>query len=416
MLTILKFNNGLFYGWVIVLIFFITAATLQGIQNSFGIFFKSIENEFLLTRAATSAIFSANLFLAGLFAFIGGWALDKYGPRIVIFLMGLFTGLGLLTSSQTNAPWQLFITYSLLIAMGTGSLYVVQNSTISRWFDRNRGLALGISGSGIGLGAVVMAPFATYLISAFDWRVAYIVIALLVWFTVVPLSVLLKRDPYEIGALPDGARLGSINLKNDDDSIQPKGLSLTQALRTRSFWLFIFEMIFYASSLFLIFTHLVPHITDVGISATEAATVLSLMGGVAIAGRLIMGTISDKMSRKVSALICTSLQAIATMWLIWANSLLAFYLFAIIFGFSYGGAAPTTAALVGDTFGLRRIGGIMGMLGISHGIGAAIGPALGGIIYDVNNSYFLAFILGASVLIMATISIALIRPEMDRCK
>jgi len=410
LLSVLKFKDRLFYGWVVVVAFLVIGITLYGIQFSFGVFFKSIQSEFNLTRAATSAILSVNMLLAGVSAVLAGWALDKYGPRIVILSMGLFTGLSLLLTSQTNSPWQLFITYSLLLAMGTGALYVVPTSTVSRWFDKKRGLALGIAGSGSGLGMVIMAPFATYLIYNFDWRMAYIVIGLITWFMVIPLSRLLKREPREIGALPDGLS-HSKDIANRDESIQPVDSSLLQVFRTRSFWLVIFIWLFFASSLFLVFTHLVPHTTDIGFSAGEAATVLSLMGGVGIAGKVLMGVASDRIGRKLTAIICALLQAGAMVWLIWSQDLWMLYLFALVYGFAYSGFSSSMGALIGDTFGLGKIGAIFGVLEIGFGIGAAIGSTVGGIIFDVSNSYSVAFLMGAIAMLITALLIVLVRRE-----
>jgi len=414
LLSPLGLKDKLFYGWVVVAVFLVSGITLYGIHFSFGIFFKSIESEFSLTRAATSAILSANLLLAGLYSFFAGWALDRYGPKIVVLLMGVFTGLSLLLTSQTGSSWQLFITYSLLLAMGTGALFVVPMSTVSRWFDKKRGLALGMASSGVGLGPLVMAPFATYLIASFSWRVAYIVIGLIAWLIVIPLSRLLRGDPYEIGALPDGVKTLPEDTESEEGIIQPAHLSLPQALQTRSFWLVMFIWVLYASNIFLVFTHLVPHATDIGFSAMEAAAIVSLIGGAAVAGRVVLGTVSDRMGRKVTAIICALLQAGAMMWLLWANDLWMFYLFALVYGFAFGGMSPVMAALIGDTFGLGRIGAILGMLEVGFGIGAAIGSAVGGFIFDVSNSYFLAFLLGAAVMLVATLLIALIRREANK--
>ena len=124
--------------------FFVIGIAIFGIRMSFGVFFKSLEAEFGLTRAATSGIFSVYMALGALFAMLGGWASDRYGPKIVIFIMGLCTGFGLLLTSQTNAPWQLFISYSLLLSVGS-ALFTVLTSTISRWFYKNRTIALGIA-------------------------------------------------------------------------------------------------------------------------------------------------------------------------------------------------------------------------------------------------------------------------------
>lgn len=408
----LRRKDRLFYGWVVVATFFIAGTAIWGVRFSFGVFFKSIEGEFGLTRATTSAIFSTQMVLGAVFTILGGWALDRYGPRIVLLLMGLFTGLGLLLTGQTNSLWQLFLTYSLFLGMGTSAIFVMVMTTVSRWFEEKRGLAMGVASCGAGLGPVIVAPFATYLIAQFDWRTAFIIIGLIAWLIVVPLSWLLKRDPYEIGALPDGAKVPSENAGNR--RVPPAGLSVSQACRTRSFWLFILVFLLFATSLFLVVTHLVPHATDIGFSAVEAATLFSMTGGATIIGRLLLGAASDRIGRKAAPIICMSLHVSAMVWLLWSKELWMLYLFALAFGFSWGGMGPTMAALIGDTFGLGRLGAILGILDAGFCAGAAVGPYVGGLIFDASRSYSLAFSLGAAVMLLATLLVALVRRETDR--
>jgi len=417
--SLLPIKDKLFYGWVVVVAFLIIWLAILGTRFSFGVFFKSIESEFDLTRAATSGVFSVYMVLGSAFAILGGWALDRYGPRIIILLMGLFIGFSLLLTSQTNSSWQLFLTYSLLLSIGTGAIFTVTMSTISRWFDKKRGLAVGIASSGAGLGIVVVAPFAAYLISNFGWRMSYIVMGLIASLIVIPLSRLLRKDPYEIGALPDGAKSHSTEMgikkpKNEQGSIQSTDLSLPQVSRTRSFWVLGFIWLLYASCLHLVLTHIVPHATDMDISAMEAAAVLSLIGGTSIAGRVLMGRASDSIGRKTTAVICSLLQVGAMVWLIWAQELWMLYLFALVYGFAYGGLTPPVTALIGDTFGLRNIGVILGVLEIGWGVGAAIGPAIGGLIFDVSNSYSTAFLIGAAAMLIVTLLIPLVRQETSR--
>ena len=416
MLSFLRLKDKLFYGWVVVLAFLVVVTIILGTRITFGVFFKSIESDFNLTRAATSVVFSAQMVLVGVFTILGGWALDKYGPRIVVLLMALFTGLSLLLTSQTSSLWQLFITYSLLLSIGTSAIYVVTMSTVSRWFDKKRGLALGIASSGAGLGTVVMAPFATYLISDFGWRTAFIILGLIAWLFVIPISRLFKGEPYEIGALPDGAepdsrQTGMQKLKNKGGGIQPVGLSLRQAFRTSNFRLYGFIWLLYASNLYLVLTHIVPHAMDMGMSAGKAAIVLSLLGGASIVGRVLMGIVSDRIGRKVTGIICSLVQAGAMAWLIWSQDSWMLYLFALIYGFGYGGMTPSVGALIGETLGLRSIGIILGVLDIGWGLGAAIGPAIGGFIFDVNNSYSIAFLIGTVAMSIVTLLIALVRRE-----
>ncbi len=328
--------------------------------------------------------------------------------------MGIFTGLSLVLTSQTNALWQLFITYSLLLAMGTGPIYVVPMSAVSRWFAKKRGMALGLSSLGIGLGVIVMAPFATYLITNFDWHTAYLIIGLIAWLVVLPLSMLLKKDPRDVGALPDGViKPYADDLMSKENSIQPIDSSLSPIFRTRSFWLLIFSWFIFAACVFLIFTHLVPHITDIGFSAGQAAVVLSLIGVASIPGRLLMGIFSDRLGRKLAPIICTLLQSGTMVWLIWAQDLWGLYLFALVFGFVYSGFGSSGAALISDTFGLSKIGVIFGLLEISFGIGAAIGPAIGGIIFDIRQSYSIAFLIGAVAMLVVTLLVTMTRRETE---
>lgn len=413
MLTSSRLKDKLFYGWVVVIAFWVIGVTFYGIHFSFGVFFKSIESEFGLTRAATSAILSVNMLLAGICSFFAGWALDRYGPKIVLLLMGLLTGLSLLLTSHTNAAWQLFLTYSLLLAMGTGPVFVVPMSTVSRWFDKKRGLALGVASSGVGLGPVIMAPFATYLITNFSWRMAYLIIGLIAWFTIIPLSFLLKKDPHEIGALPDGVKAPPETTRSEENPVPSARPSLPQVFRSKSLWLFMSIWVLYAANIFLVMTHLVPQATDIGFSAMEAATILSVIGGVAVVGRVLLGSISDRIGRKTMVIICALLQAGAMVWLLWAQDLWMFYLFALVYGFAFGGMSPVMAALIGDTFGLSRIGAILGTLEVGFGVGAAIGPAVGGFIFDVSGSYFMAFLLGALAMGIATLLITLIQREAN---
>ena len=398
-----------FYGWVVVIVFLISGIAIYGVRFSYGVFFKSLEGEFGLTRAATSSIFSINLMLSGIFAFIMGWALDRYGPKLTLSLMGLFTGLGLITTGFTNSLWQLYITYSLLLAMGIGAVFVVPMSTISRWFDKKRGLTAGIASLGIGLGPLIMAPFATYILVNYSWRIAFIVIGLITLFVVIPISRLLKKSPAEIGALSNGAKVSSNEIQNNH--VKQTSLTLLEAIRTRSFYIILLIYLFFSSNIFFITTHLVPHVTDIGFSAMEAATVLSMVGVAAIVGRVLMGIVSDRIGRRFAVIICALVQSVAVLWIIWAHDFWMLQLFAILFGFAYSGMSPSMAALISDTFGVGRIGTILGVLEIGFGLGSAVGPAIGGYIFDVSGSYSMAFLLWTTAMLAAALVAFLIRRE-----
>lgn len=389
---------------------FLIAVVGLGTRYSFGVFFKSIESEFALTRGATSGVFSIYMLLCCVFAVLGGRALDRYGPKVVVFLMGSFTGLSLLLTSQANSAWQLLVSYGLLLSLGTGAIYTVVNSTASRWFDKKRGFVLGITTSGGGFGAIVMAPFATYLISNFGWRTAFIVMGLIAWLVISSMCLILKKDPGDMGLLPDGVKSEAAQPgpQKKESKAQLTGPSLLQASRTSNFWFLGLIWLLLSLDVHLVFVHVVPYAVDMGNSLMDAAIILALIGGTTIPGRLLVGRVSDTIGRKAPAIACAVLQVGALLWLMWAQELWMLYVFAIAFGFLWGGLGVLTTALIGDVFGMRSIGAIMGMMSAGWALGAASGPAIGGYIFDVSGTYFMAFAAGAVAILIAALLVALV--------
>ncbi|MFZ0448521.1 MAG: MFS transporter [Desulfatiglandaceae bacterium] len=401
-----------FYGWIVVAAGFLLSFFGIGARYSFGVFLRSIQTEFGITRASASGIFSIYMLLCVLFALLGGWALDKYGPRKIGIVMGTFTGLSLLLTSRVSAPWQLLITYSFLLSLGTGAMYGVVNTTTSRWFIKKRGFVVGITSSGGGVGAIVLAPFATYLISGYNWRIAFIVIGIISWILMVFASFWLIKDPRETDLLPDGARMDATK------GIGTKGLPkketsdfiTTQALKTRQFWFLVVSWLFLSLSLNMIIIHVVPYALDAGISSMDAAYILSILGIANIFGRLILGRLSDAMGRKALGVICGLFHSASLLWLMYSHQLWMIYAFAFLFGILWGGSGTIITSLVGDIFGTRNLGAIMGIITSVWAFGAAVGPALGGFIFDATGSYFGAFGAGAGALLISACSIACLRP------
>ncbi len=405
-----RIKEKLFYGWVVVIASFIIFLVVFGARLSFGVFFKSLASEFGLTRAQTSGLYSAQWIVGCVLAIVGGWGADKFSPRILVGLMGSFLGLSLILTSQTQSLWQLFLVYGFLFAIGTGGIFGVVTSTVVRWFNRKRGFAIGLTTSGVGLGTVIMAPFATYLIANLGWRRSYIVIGIMAWVLIIPMAYLLRKDPGEMGLLPDGAKSNKGKIERSglsEGSTQPTGISLLHAFKTRNFWCLLFSWLLFSSCVYMILTHIVPHVTDMEIPAMKAATILSLIGVMNIFGRLLVGRISDLIGRKVTVVMCALCLAGTIILLICSKDLWMFYMFAMVFGFFYGGLDATTTSLVGDLFGLSSIGIVMGTLSAGWSLGAAIGPFLGGLVYDTHSNYFMAFTTNIAAMIVVTVLLLL---------
>ncbi len=387
-----------------------------GTRYSYGVFVKSLDADFEMTRAATSGVFSLYMLLGCLIAIMGGWALDRHGPRRIGLFMGTFTGLSLILTSQAGASWQLLITYSLFLSLGTGAVYSVVNTTTSRWFVKQRGIAVGITSAGGGVGAIILAPFATYLVSSFDWRTAFIVMGFASGFGIMAASLLMIKEPGDIGQLPHG--MESEPVKKDatrgQSSPPPAGLTLEQAAKTRPFWLLGLSWLFLSLSLHMVFIHVVPYAADMGIAPMDASFILSLIGLSNIPGRLLVGKLSDAMGTRALGVSCSLIQFGALLWLMGSSRLWMLYAFAVVYGLLWGGSATVITVLTADIFGMRSLGAIMGMMSGGWAIGAAIGPATGGYLYDTSGNYGAAFAAGAAALLAAACLMGMIKQVSDK--
>jgi MFS family permease len=404
-------NDRIFYGWTILASFFVIGLLVFGIRFSFGVFFKSIESEFLLNRAGTSAVFSTYMAVGALAALAGGILIDKYGPRIVALFMGLAIGAGLVLTSFTTAYWQLFLTFGLLLAAGSGPIFSIISSTMARWFRKKRTLVLAIAQSGAGFGTVLMAPLTAFLVSALDWRTAYLIIGLGASVIIVPLSLLLKKEPGEIGVLPYGEVKSAPKTAGSVVTTAAPQDSLAQILKSKNFWLFVSVTLLFGFCVFLIITHLVPHATDIGIPATEAASILSAIGVCAIVARIVMGISADRLGRKLVTMVCALSLCAGMVWLGWARELWSLYLFSLAFGLGQGGFSPTMASLAGEIFGLQHLSTVMGIIDVAFNIGAVIGPLAGGLIFDASGSYEVAFWVGGGAALLTAVLLGSIRHE-----
>jgi len=406
-------ESRFYYGWVVLATLFVFGLISFGTRFSFGVFFEPLEEHFGWSRTQTSGVFSLYLLLTPLFAIIGGWALDRYGPRKVASLMGLLMGFSLLLTSQANSLWHLFISYSLLFAIGTGPAFTLVMSTTMRWFKKRRGLALGIVSSGNSIGTMIMTPISAYLISSYGWRSSYLILALIALFIIIPCVQLLKINPGGAMASFKDEKPPSISSPEQHDHSTAGEFSLLQAAKSRNFWLPFSIWFVNSFCLYMVMAHIVRHAIDLDMAPMQAALTLSIIGGAGVLGRLLMGKVSDSIGRKRASMLCALLMAGAMLWLIGAYNLWMLYLFAIIFGFFYGGLVPLLTALIGDIFGMRHIGIILGVLEVGWASGAALGPVFAGYIFDATGNYVPAFLAGMIAMLIAAVLIPFIRTPAD---
>jgi MFS family permease len=412
-------DSKFFYGWIVVAAAFLVALVAYGVQYSFGIFLKPVAADFGWSRALVSGAASLFQFSRGALAIFSGWATDKYGPRKTIAFGGFFLGLGLLLTSQIGAAWQLYLFYGLMVGFGLSIAFTPLVATSSRWFVSKRGLAVGIVVAGIGMGTVVMSPLARHLIATFEWRLSYVIIALLAWLIIIPAALFMRRSPEEKGLLALGqAEAVAANKENvaaeGKSPVSEAGLSLGETMRSGAFWVLLTIIILWSTCVQMTMLHIYPHATDLDIPEVTAANFLVVIGLSSIIGRLAMGAVSDRLGGRTTLAICLVMQALAMFWLLVAADVWMFYLFAAVFGFSYGGCVPQLPIIVGELFKLRSIGSIVGWQMFGVAIGGAIGPLLGGFVFDVTDSYNNAFLVSGVATILALVFLPMVRPSQQQ--
>jgi len=407
-----KPKTGIFYGWVIVAAGCIILFLGWGFQYSYGVFLTELCHDLNWTRTMVSGAYSLFMFWHSIMYLVAGRLNDKFGPRLTLAIAIIALTVGYSLMSLVSAPWQLYIFYGIIIGTGGGFGYVPVTSTVSRWFIKRRGMAMGITVAGVGIGTLMLVPFAQFLISEFGWHISYLIIAGIILVIGLPVSRLMRLQPSEKGLLPDGIEESKYKNKHDSLPSSTVDFTLKEAIKTQAFWLLLTMYVFLAFTLQMVMVHLKAYATDVGITPMVAATILGIVGGVSILGRIAMGSVSDKIGRRASLLIASLLMAVMMLWLIKARQPWQFYLFSTIFGFGYGSWIPLFPAITADWFGTKSHGTIFGAIMLAPGIGGAIGPLLGGYIFDTTGSYDIAIIIGAAVLfVAAACSFALKAPQ-----
>jgi MFS family permease len=398
------FHNKSFDRWIVLAACFTILGVLSGIRYSFGVFFKPLETEFASTRATISSLFSVYMFLTSIFAIVGGWASDKLGPKPVGLTMGIMAALSLFLTSSTSSESQLFVTYSFLLALGTGPTYTLAMSTGSRWFTRYRATALGIIGTGANLGTVIIAPIAAWLISLHQWRFAFLQLGIITLPFVIISSLFLKKAPEPN---PDQKSFGPHHRTHEP--LRAQSPFFASYFKDLTFWRFFAVWFCYSFCLHIIMSHLVPRIQDLGIPSVSAASVLSLLTGISVPARVLVGCIADRVDKKTVAVIFALLHSAAMLFLIGCKGLWMFYVFAFLYGLANGGLDPPLAAAVPEAFGITKVGTIIGILGVAWGLGAAVGPYTSGVIFDNTGDYRLAFLCASLTMVLAAVCIARLR-------
>ena len=405
-----------FHGWLMVIAGFLVLMVSWGCQFAFSVFLIPLTEHFGWTRANTAGVFSFNILLFGVGSIFSGKLTERFGPRAVVGVGGALMGGGLILSAAIQNLWQLYLVYGVIIGLGASTTWGPLAATVSRWFIARRGLVMGIMSLGISLGIMLLPPLSRYLITRLGWRMSFILQGLLTGLLIIGASLLLKRDPQEKGLNPYSVNPG----RSAEEKVPLTPLaagqdwSFSEALGTRTFWMIFAAYLLWLMGFYMVSVHLAAYGTDLGLSPMAAAFAISLIGGGSIFGKLSMGFLSDRIGPQKVLVINMFMQGLSTFGLVASGNATWIYILAVLFGFAYGGVAPQLPVVTAQFFGLSSLGSIFGALLFSGQVGGAIGPLLGGKIFDVSQSYFWSFSIAGVVVMVSLILIFLLRPPCPR--
>jgi MFS family permease len=387
-----------FYGWVIVGVGIVVTCVGFGAMLTLSIFLQPMGEAMGWSRTGIAVAAMLNFLCMGIGAFLWGSLSDRYGTRVVVLLGGIVLGLGMVLASRATTLLQFQLLYGVIVGVASGSFYAPMTAATTKWFTRNRSLAVALVSAGLSVGSTVMAPLARWLITAYDWRTAMLVIGDLVWLVIIPAALLVRPAPTAPAAAGPGAAAAGPDL------------TLGQVVRTPQFAAIALTHFACCAAHSGPIFHRVTHAIDRGVPAMAAATVLSVAGLASLSGKIGCGIFADRVGAKRTLVAGLALQAVAIALYLLSGGLGSFYMLALVFGFAYGGVMPLYAILVREYFGERVMGAAFGAVSLAATLGMALGPWAGGWLFDAVGSYAWMFVGSAAIGLGAVVIAFTFRP------
>ena len=398
----MKFNRW----WIVIAAIFIQ--TCLGALYAWSIFVVPLEQYFGWTRTQISLVFTVASVTFVLVMIVAGKLQDKIGPRIVSTIGGILAGSGLILASFTTSLIWLYFSYGLLYGAGMGFCYICPLAAGLKWFPDKRGLIAGLTVAGFGAGALIFAPFGTYLMGPeMDWSRAFLVMGIVFLMVIIVMSQFLINPP--LGWKPEGWRPALAGQER-----QARDFSPQEMLKTSNFWRLWTLFCLGTIAGLVVIGHLKPFGIEVGLNAYAAATIVGALGVGNGLGRPVWGFILDRIKIRKTLLLIYTIQGGIMFFLVWfGHSFIALFSAALIIGFNFGGKLAVFPALTTDYFGTKHLGMNYSLMLTAWGVGAIVGPILGGVIYDLTGAYLWAFIFAGLLCLLGGAMVILSKPSSN---
>jgi len=384
------------YNWSIVAAGALMTCVAIGVVFSLAIFLTPMSAATGWSRAGISSAMTLAFLSMGFAGFGWGALSDRYGPRVVVLAGTILLGLSTVLASRATSLIEFQLLYGVMMGVAAGSFFAPVIATTASWFDRHRSLAVSLVSAGIGVAPMTISPLAAWLMTHYDWRTAQLIIGIGAWVVLLPAVWFIRAAP--------------VAANSAAGAVETPEMSVGQALRSRAF--LVLGATFFAccaahsGPIF----HTVSYAIGCGLPTFAAVTIYSMEGAAGLGGRLLFGVLADRLGAKRVLVAGLLIQAFAAASYLLVNHLGGFYAVAIVFGLAYGGVMPLYAVLARDYFGARILGTVLGAATMLSSLGMALGPVVGGWLYDHFGSYAWMYI-GSLGVGLGAVAIALTFPR-----
>jgi MFS family permease len=396
------------YGWVIVAAGALITCVAIGAMFSLAVYLQPMSDATGWSRAGISGAMTLDFLAMGVAGFFWGAASDRFGARIVVLIGAVLLGLGQVLASQATSLVEFQLAYGVLVGVAAGAFFAPMMATVTTWFTDNRALAVSLVSAGVGVAPMTVSPFAHWLVSTYDWRVAMMTIGVVAWAVLIPAALLVRR-PTPPPTSPHAAATGG-GVPAPDPIAAAKGgtgASVLQAFRSPRFIILALTFFLCCAAHSGPIFHTISYAMFCGIPPIAAVSIYSVEGLSGLGGRLLLGVLADRLGVKPVLVAGLLVQAVAIGTYVFINRLGEFYALSVVLGAAYGGVMPLYAVLAREYFSPRILGAVIGAATMASSVGMAFGPLAGGWAFDQFNDYGWLYIgsfavgLGAAAIALA---------------